>query len=45
LYASGCTQEEIGLAVGVNQSQISRILAKMHKRGEIRRVNYREENI
>lgn len=44
LYASGHTQEEIGAIVGVDQSQISRILANMHKRGEIWRVNYREEN-
>ena len=45
LYASGCTQEEIGAAVGCDHSTVSRVLAKMHKRGEIRRVNYREENI
>ena len=34
LYASGHTQEEIGALMGLNQSQISRVLAKMHKRLE-----------
>ena len=31
LYAFGHTQEEIGAIVGLNHSQISRILAKIHK--------------
>lgn len=31
LYAFGHTQEEIGAIVGLNHSQICRILAKMHK--------------
>ena len=31
LYAFGHTQEEIGAIVGLDHSQISRILAKMHK--------------
>jgi RNA polymerase sigma factor (sigma-70 family) len=31
LYASGHTQAEIGEIVGLNQSQISRILSDMHK--------------
>jgi DNA-directed RNA polymerase specialized sigma subunit len=35
LYASGHTQEEIGAIVGLNHSQISRILAKMHKRQQL----------
>ena len=35
LYAFGHTQEEIGAIVGLDHSQISRILAKMHKRGEL----------
>ena len=35
LYASGHTQEEIGAIVGLDHSQISRILAKIHKRGEL----------
>ena len=33
LYACGHTQEEIGERVGLNQSQVGRILAKMHKSG------------
>ena len=45
LYASGHTQEEIGSEVGISHQHVSRILANMCKRGEIRRVNYREENI
>ena len=31
LYAFGHTQEEIGAIVGLDHSQISRILAKIHK--------------
>jgi RNA polymerase sigma factor (sigma-70 family) len=31
LYAFGHTQEEIGAIVGLDHSQISRVLAKMHK--------------
>ena len=34
LYAFGHTQEEVGAIVGLDHSQISRILAKIHKRGE-----------
>jgi len=34
LYASGLTQEEIGAKVGLDHSQISRILSKIHKRLE-----------
>ena len=34
LYASGCTQAEIGAAVGCDHSTVSRVLAKMHKRLE-----------
>jgi len=44
LYASGCTQEEIGAKVGLTQRRIGQILQEISKRGEIRRVNYREEN-
>ena len=44
LYASGHTQAEIGAIVGLSQRHIGRVLEKMSKRGEIRRVNYREEN-
>ena len=44
LYASGHTQEEIGAIVGLSQRHIGRVLEKMSKRGEIWRVNYREEN-
>jgi len=32
LWVTGYTQEEIGEAMGVNQSTISRILANMHKK-------------
>jgi len=32
LWVTGYTQEEIGEALGVNQSTISRILANMHKK-------------
>lgn len=35
LYAFGHTQEEIGVIVGLNQSQVCRVLADMHKRGEL----------
>lgn len=34
LYASGCTQEEIGAKVGVTQQHVSRTLANMCKRLE-----------
>ena len=34
LYAFGHTQEEIGAIVGLDQSQICRIIAKIHKRLE-----------
>ena len=34
LYAFGHTQEEIGAIVGLDHSQISRILAKIHKSAE-----------
>ena len=34
LYAFGHTQAEVGAIVGLDHSQISRILAKIHKRGE-----------
>ena len=44
LYASGHTQEEIGAKVGLTQRRIGQILQEISKRGEIRRVNYREEN-
>ena len=44
LYASGHTQEEIGAIMGLSQPTIYRVLANMNKRGEIWRVNYREEN-
>ena len=44
LYASGLTQEEIGAKVGLTQRRIGQILQEISKRGEIRRVNYREEN-
>ena len=45
LYAFGHTQEEIGAIVGLSQPTIHRVLANMNKRGEIWRVNYREEYI
>jgi DNA-directed RNA polymerase specialized sigma subunit len=45
LYAFGHTQEEIGAIVGLSQRHIGRVLEKMSKRGEIWRVNYREEYI
>ena len=45
LYAFGHTQEEIGAIVGISHQHISRVLANMCKRGEIWRVNYREEYI
>ena len=35
LYAFGHTQEEVGAELGLNQSQICRVLANMHKRGEL----------
>jgi len=44
LYAFGHTQEEIGAKVGLTQRRIGQILQEISKRGEIRRVNYREEN-
>ncbi len=44
LYASGHTQEEIGAKVGLTQRRIGQILQEISKRGEIWRVNYREEN-
>ena len=44
LYAFGHTQEEIGAIVGLTQRRIGQILQEISKRGEIRRVNYREEN-
>jgi len=44
LYASGHTQEEIGAIVGLTQRRIGQILQEISKRGEIWRVNYREEN-
>jgi len=44
LCASGHTQEEIGAKVGLTQRRIGQILQEISKRGEIRRVNYREEN-
>ena len=44
LYASGHTQEEIGAIMGLTQRRIGQILQEISKRGEIRRVNYREEN-
>ena len=45
LYASGLTYDEIGEKVGLTHQRISQILANICKRGKIRRVNYREENI
>ena len=45
LYAFGHTQEEIGAIVGLSHQHVSRVLAHMCKRGEIWRVNYREEYI
>jgi len=45
LYAFGHTQEEVGAIVGLSQRHIGRVLEKMSKRGEIWRVNYREEYI
>jgi len=44
LYAFGHTQEEVGAKVGLTQRRIGQILQEISKRGEIRRVNYREEN-
>jgi RNA polymerase sigma factor (sigma-70 family) len=44
LYAFGHTQEEIGAKVGLTQRRIGQILQEISKRGEIWRVNYREEN-
>lgn len=35
LYAFGHTQEEVGAIVGLDHSQISRILAKIHKSAEL----------
>lgn len=34
LYAFGHTQEEVGAELGLNQSQICRVLANMHKSAE-----------
>ena len=45
LYAFGHTQEEIGAIMGLSQPTIHRVLANIYKRGEIWRVNYREEYI
>ena len=35
LWVTGYTQEEIGELVGCDQSTISRVLSKMHKRQEL----------
>lgn len=45
LYAFGHTQEEIGIILGLTKGRICQILSVIKQRGEIRRVNYREENI
>lgn len=38
LWVTGYTQEEIGEAMGCDQSTVSRVLAKMHKSSEKWRV-------
>jgi DNA-directed RNA polymerase sigma subunit (sigma70/sigma32) len=45
LYAFGHTQEEIGAELGLTRRRIGQILANISQSAEIRRVNYREENI
>ena len=45
LYAFGHTQEEIGSELGLTKGRICQILADIKQSAEIRRVNYREENI
>ena len=45
LYAFGHTQEEIGAELGLTKGRICQILADIKQSAEIRRVNYREENI
>jgi len=45
LYAFGHTQEEIGAIVGITKGRVCQILADIKQSAEIRRVNYREENI
>jgi len=45
LYAFGHTQEEIGAELGLTRRRIGQILANISQRGEIWRVNYREEYI
>jgi len=45
LYAFGHTQAEIGAIVGITKGRVCQILADIKQSAEIRRVNYREENI
>jgi len=45
LFCEGYTQEEVGARMGCNHSTVSRVLAKVHKKAQKWRVNYRGENI